>query len=170
MRKLTINLKIMFVVCCIISLGFVSFLFVAMPHEPEALETATLIILPNLQGPVGSIIDITVKQYTGGQWVTRGVISSSGGSVSVYAEQNTRFICEVSLAHDYAATEAQAKTYTQVFFSITGQFADESMTAGDVTEIPDVVWYIEYGYDWTTAGYPVADTTYTLTFEYQAYY
>lgn len=137
---------------------------------PQPRQTATILIRPQLQGPVGSIYQLTIKQYIGSSWITMGTLSTTGGSVQVYADYNTRFEVTVSLAHDYASTSGQAMTNTRCYITITGIISDTLMTAISATEIPDVLWYVLHRYDWTDSGYPIAGVTYTLSFEYQAYY
>lgn len=124
-----------------------------------------------LMGPFGVIMSLTVYQDPGGGYVTRGSISSDGGSLTIQPDQPTRFSVRVFLERSKAATTTQAKDRTRCYIAIVGEVSTTLMTALAGYDLgAEVGWAAEHYYTWDVEGDPVAGTTYTVTLEYQAYY
>jgi hypothetical protein len=104
--------------------------------------------------------------------VIRGAITSTGGSVTVQPNQNTKFTVKVSIEWFTAGSQAGALTKTREYLSIAGEGITNVEMGSEVNagQATDVCYYVEAEYSWTTAGKPVAGTTYTVTIQYQAYY
>lgn len=130
--------------------------------------------MPSLQmGDVGEIYSLQVYQWTGSSWVFRGSAGASGGTITLVAEQPVHF--DVVIVVDYYTVSpvscAGAMGDTRVYLAIAGEVSSTLMTVDSCpSNIPDVVWYVLFTYDWDVAAKPAAGATYTLTLTYQAYY
>lgn len=123
-------------------------------------------------GAKGGINRIEVHQYSGG-WILRGVVYSTGGSITVVADLTTRFTCRVFLGWDIGgSSESTALLYSKSLITIAGEGITNAEMTGEtvIQTIPDVGRYIDAVYDWSDSGKPVAGTTYTITIDFQAYY
>lgn len=124
-----------------------------------------------LMGPYGIIMKLTIYQDPGTGYVTRGSISSDGGSLTVQPDQDTKFRVRVLLDRSKASTTTQAKDRTRCYLAITGEVSTTLMTAFAGYDLgAEIGWAAEHDYTWNVAGKPVAGNTYTVTIEYQAYY
>lgn len=146
--------------------------FVAPAEEIAYLEVGSQV--PSLQmGAKGSIYSLQVYQWTGSAWVFRGAVSATGGTIALVAEQPVHF--DVVVYVDYYTVSpvscAGAMGDTRVYLAIAGEVSSTLMDADSCpSNIPDVIWYVLFTYDWDVAGKPAAGATYTLTLTYQAYY
>ena len=169
-KSMVIGLSLGVVLCLAFTLPA---LYVAPPEETYAY----LVVSPDqpalMMGAKGSILSLQVYQWTGSSWVFRGAAGSTGGTIALVAEQPVHF--DVVVYVDYYTVSpvscAGAMGDTRVYLAIAGQVSSTLMTVDSCpSNIPDVVWYVLFTYDWDAAGLPAAGASYTLTLTYQAYY
>ena len=167
------------IVACVVAVSGFSLLLGSLLSVPPKVETANLIIegSPYAQlgmGEKGSIYSLQVYQWSGADYVFRGAVGATGGSITLVAEQPVHF--DLVTVIDYyiggSGTCASALTRTRAYVAITGEVTSTAMTQADYcpSYIPDIVYYLLFTYDWDVAGKPTAGATYTVTFTYDAYY
>lgn len=118
-----------------------------------------------------------VDQYNGTDWNNMLNATSSGQSASILDGQLVNFTIQVKLDITYAATAAQAQTYTwvgmSIFYGAGPTYVWNNVTLND-TAVGGVYsdasfWYVRKLGNWTSS-LPIAGTTYNCTAEYRAYY
>jgi len=124
------------------------------------------------------ISTVYFQQNSTGQWSTVGILGYANYvlnyNLTIPANQHTIIRIDVHLNISLAPDVATAAMRVKVYLTISGVVTSASMTyvggfsAGDH-------WTLELG--WPSASFPppstwipATDTTYTLTFQYQAYY
>jgi hypothetical protein len=121
---------------------------------------------------------VSFGQNSTGSWST--VASLAYGSyvlnynLTIPANQHTLVSCVVFLNSSLAADAATAMSRTRVYLTISGVVTSASMIVQGATLVAPNYWVT---LQWPSVGSPPAstwtpatDTTYTITFQYQAYY
>ena len=140
------------------------------PPDVGRGDMATLLFAPELAMAGEQILTVEVYQWTGAAYTLRGQVTSSGGTIQVEEDQKVRFYIYVLVGYDPAFSEAQALTYTRVYFAMAGEVSSTLMDGGTVTTVyPDVAYEVRYEYVWDDSPKPEAGETYSCTFTYQVY-
>lgn len=119
------------------------------------------------QGSAGSIVSVTVKQYDGANWLTRGVASNDDFTISVQPDQPTNITLLVYLDYGYAASVEQAKSYTRAYITIETVVSGTAMTQKSGTTYLEG-YRITFSYLWNDG--PAEGVNYAIVLDYQAYY
>ena len=122
---------------------------------------------------------ISFRQNTTGSWATVAVLYASSYvlnyNLTIPANQHTRVYCEVNLNYSLASSGADAHLKVRIYLTISGVVTSDLMLDYGVASIPGSYWAVGKGWPSistpaTTTWIPATDTTYTITFQYQAYY
>ena len=160
MRKT--ELALISIVCIGILGGFL--LTTSVRPHPATLTIDSMVLS---QGGIGSIIDLTVSQYVGGEWVTRGVVEDDGFSITVQPDQPTNLTMKVQIFSPYAESVPQSLTNTRVYISISDEIVNALMT-GKSAYASGEGYIVTHSYYWDDG--PEDGIDYPTTFDYQVYY
>jgi hypothetical protein len=123
--------------------------------------------------------NVYVEQYQGSSWATVVNATTSGTSTRIYDSQIINFTVQVLLDYTYAASSSDAITYVNITAAIKYNTNATYVTGWQEIELTNATaaiayqsntyWLVTKCGNWTSYR-PAAGTTYTVTFNYQAYY
>jgi len=125
------------------------------------------------------ITSISFQQNATGSWAQVAILYASSYvlnyNLTIPANQHTIVYCVVSLNYTLAPDASTAMARVRVYLTISGVVTSASMIPSTAVLIPYDCWQVTLGYPSistppTSTWIPSTDTTYTITYQYQAYY